>query len=307
MGLVFLVLHNLRTLCVAITQQERNEWGDPLASSNVWRYIRSYCPINNLREAWGRCCKEDGETAGGHDTDCLQVGAKEANISAANGINNAAALPTTAVSVKRPRPASLEAEGAPSAARSKRPPPSFPHVMVTASLHDPRVPFHGPAKYVAMLRSLHHHQATVGPSAQVSLSAPASSPCHPPLTLLPPPLSSPVALSSEEMSRDLGPLGAAFPSSPSVTWDRPHLPGGDDAAKCPRNDDVSDNVLLPKAMSSDHHLHDTPWTSTSVALLLTAMAGGHGGASSGRLSERAGKFTFLLWALNCSAKTPNES
>jgi protease II len=30
----------------------------------------------------------------------------------------------------------------------------FPHLLLTSSLHDPRVPYHEPAKYVALLRFL---------------------------------------------------------------------------------------------------------------------------------------------------------
>ena len=113
---------------------------------------------------------------------------------------------------------------------------SFPHLLLTASLHDPRVPYHEPAKYVAKLRALASGWSAMGDKI-----------CQP----------------------------AARGAAGTVAQEDPHrqfaASGGSG---------MEDGGRRP------------------LALLLTAMAGGHGGASSGRLGERADKCAFLLSCLD---------
>ena len=116
--------------------QERNEWGDPLTNLDVWRYIRSYSPIDNLRQAWGKCY-------GSYVPGSSLVGNSFSRGPAASGRKRSRHL-STANEAKASGPLSK-------ASKAVNQRQSFPHIMVTASRHDPRVPFHGPAKYVALV------------------------------------------------------------------------------------------------------------------------------------------------------------
>ena len=143
-------------VCKLCALQERLEWGDPLACSDVWHCIRNYSPYDNLDDAWARSASAhycpSSETEGGP--------AKQANapLVAAEwketaGEGEAVTASGESGSSWEPADSSAAAERAPHR-RGMMPSSSFPHLMLTASLHDPRVPFHEPAKYIAKLRAL---------------------------------------------------------------------------------------------------------------------------------------------------------
>ena len=114
---------------------------------------------------------------------------------------------------------------------------SFPHLLLTSSLHDPRVPYHEPAKYVAKLRNLASGWSATGGRIREPEAGGAAT----------------GSVAQED------PRGSAASGGGRV----------EDGGRAP-----------------------------PIALLLTAMAGGHGGASSGRLGERADKYAFLLSCLD---------
>ncbi|GAX77012.1 hypothetical protein CEUSTIGMA_g4459.t1 [Chlamydomonas eustigma] len=99
------VLSTMSDPSLPLVLKERKEWGDPLRSNQVWQYISSYSPYDNLARI------NDPESAHGN----------------AMSPNEDGQLCSA---------------------------PHFPHFLFTSSLNDPRVSYHEPAKYVAMLRSL---------------------------------------------------------------------------------------------------------------------------------------------------------
>ena len=218
-------------VCKLCALQQRLEWGDPLACSDAWHCIRSYSPYDNLDDAWvcsstAYCPDETGDPAeqvkAPLATAAWKETAGEGEAAAASGGKHGG---------------SPEGDGFPAAERAPhrhggpKPGSSFPHLLLTASLHDPRVPYHEPAKYVAKLRALASGWSATGGR-----------------------ICQPLAGSAHEDSH---------------RWSA--ASGGD------RVDEGGGRPLV---------------------LFLTTMAGGHGGASSGRLGERADKCAFLLSCLD---------
>ncbi|KAL6746630.1 prolyl oligopeptidase family-domain-containing protein [Haematococcus lacustris] len=114
------VLGAMRDPSLPLTLKERREWGDPLASKEVEQRLAGYSPYETLPQAVARAAA--GKDTYGWDG-YLREGA-----------------PPGRRLLDAPR---LHPSG-----------PGWPHMLVTASLHDERVPVWGPAKYVARLRSL---------------------------------------------------------------------------------------------------------------------------------------------------------
>lgn len=138
----------LSTMCdpsLPLVVKERRQWGDPLVDRQAWRYIHSYSPYDGLEAGWHKAvgaAQKEGLRQGRdekHDVD------KPSIVESAIGES----------SVKRARTQAKQGNGnSEGNGINCKPSVAFPHLLLTTSMHDTRVPYHEPAKYVAKLRAL---------------------------------------------------------------------------------------------------------------------------------------------------------
>ena len=140
----------LSTMCdpsLPLVVKERRQWGDPLVDRQAWRYIYSYSPYDGLETGWRKAVG-----AGQEDRLQQRQGRDEEHNIDKPSTNGGAKGES---SVKRARTQAKQGNGnSEGSGINCKPSVAFPHLLLTTSMHDTRVPYHEPAKYVAKLRAL---------------------------------------------------------------------------------------------------------------------------------------------------------
>lgn len=133
-----------------LTLSERREWGDPLESREVYDRIAAWSPYETLPDAVARGAELDA-AAGAHSaaegatasqaTSFGRMGSKAATAASASSLQAGVPAPPPAGPVEE-----QGAQGGGGEGGQQGPVVVWPHMLVTASLHDERVPVWGPAK-----------------------------------------------------------------------------------------------------------------------------------------------------------------
>ncbi|XP_062911734.1 prolyl endopeptidase-like isoform X4 [Mobula hypostoma] len=121
------VLNTMLDSSLPLTNEDQEEWGNPLSDQRLFKYIQAYCPYQNIKpQEFCRCWKFKQHTSK------LLV----------NAAGQAASIGRGAVDVSGRDPSSGLTEGR-----------NYPSVFITAYQGDQRVPLSGLLKYTNKLRN----------------------------------------------------------------------------------------------------------------------------------------------------------